>query len=137
MFDLVPFRFNDWERKFFPEFFGEEVFRSGLASFKTDISDTGSAYLLEAELPGFSKEDIAVEVNDDRLTISAKRDEGREETQTNYLRKERRIAQVSRSFILNGVNREAIDAEFKDGILKLTLPKAAEEKIPVRKIDIH
>ncbi len=137
MFDLVPFRFNDWERRFFPDLFNDEFFSRSLAGFKTDIKDTGKEYLIEAELPGFAKEEITVEVDDDRLTIAAKRDESKEEQQGDYLRKERRTGQVTRSFMLDGVNRDDIKAEFKDGVLKLTLPKAEDAPVQTRRIDIN
>ncbi|TCL72416.1 HSP20 family protein [Hydrogenispora ethanolica] len=137
MFDLMPFRFNDWERKFFPDFFNEEFFNRDIASFRTDISDTGKEYLIEAELPGFDKEDITVEVKEDRLTIAATKESNTEERKDNYLRKERRTGSVMRSFALDGVDRDRIRAEFKNGVLKLALPKAEEVKNPVRRIDIN
>ncbi len=137
MFDLVPFRFNDWERKLFPDFFNDEFFNREIALFKTDISDNGKEYLIEAELPGFSKNDITIEVNEDRLTIAATKDDSTEERKDNYLRKERRSGKVMRSFILDGVDRDRIRAEFQDGILKLVLPKAEEVKTASRRIEIN
>ena len=68
-----PFReMDDFERNFFGNPFGF-FDNNALAEFKTDITDTGDAYLLEADLPGFAKEDIHLDVNGDVLTVRAER----------------------------------------------------------------
>lgn len=108
-------------------------------TFKADIRDNGSEYLLEAELPGFDKNQIQVEIDGDVLTISAAKEERVEEedSKTNYIRKERRLGRVARSFALDNVKTDAIRADFKDGILKLVLPKLKETSSNRRQIDIQ
>jgi HSP20 family protein len=146
MFDLTPFKrrenalgsfFNEFERNFWPEFFGEDLLAGRWGGFRADITDNGKEYLLEAELPGFAKEDISVEINRGLLTISANKEETREEKKENYLRKERRSGRFSRSFALDNVNSDNIKAEYKEGILRLTLPKLEPELPKGRRIDIH
>ena len=95
MFGMLPFdRSND---NLFDTFdnFARDFFRSSNASlpaFRTDIRELDGKYVLEAELPGFSKEDISLDVKDGILTISAEHRENREEKDErgNYLRRERR-----------------------------------------------
>ena len=141
MFNLVPFRFDEFDRDFWPDFFrdadGRDLWTGRLAGFKTDIVDDGKEFRIEAELPGFGKDDIKVELNENRLTISAQKDEETENREGRYLRKERRTGQVMRSFILDNVKQDEIKAEFKDGVLKLSLPKQEAETPQVRRIDIN
>lgn len=134
MFNLVPLRF---ERNLFPEFFSDEFRGRPLTAFKTDIKEADQEYVLEAELPGYTKEELAVEYNDGELTISANKNEVTEEKQDNYLRKERRCGRVARTFVFEGVNGDEIKAEFKDGVLKLNVPKPATVEAKVKRIDIN
>ena len=110
---------------------------SGVTGIRADIRETDKEYIVEAEMPGFAKEDIEVELVDDRLTISAKRDESVNEERSNFIRRERRYGEVSRTFLLDGVKQEDVKAEYKDGILRIILPKAEEHKRCGRRIDIN
>ena len=127
-----PFRaIEDMER----EFFGER--RNG--SFSTDIRDTGNEYVLEADLPGFRKEDINIDISDGRLTISAERHSEYEQKDKkgNYIRCERSYGSFSRSFDTQGIDTDAISASFTDGVLKLTLPRIIETRPASRKLEIQ
>jgi HSP20 family protein len=137
MFNLVPFRLDELEKSFLPDLFSDDWVTKRWASFKTDITDRGKEYLIEAELPGFSKEEITVELNDNKLTIAAQKDGATEEKNDNYLRKERFSGRVMRTFVVEDVNNEEIKAEFKDGILRLTLPKNEPEQPKSRRIDVN
>lgn len=113
-----PFRdFEDINRAFFGD--------NGLAEFKTDIRDMGDAFQLEADLPGFRKEDISLSLNGETLTIKAERhsDFEDQEKKGGYLRCERSYGSYTRSFDVSGVDTAAIKASYKDGVLTLTLPK--------------
>ncbi|MCI6520923.1 Hsp20/alpha crystallin family protein, partial [bacterium] len=104
-----PFRdFEDLNRSFFGD--------NGLAEFKTDIRDTGDAYLMECDLPGFKKEDIALSLEDDMLTIKAERhsDFEDQDKKSGYLRCERNYGNYSRSFNVNGVDTSRIHAAYTD-----------------------
>ncbi len=104
--------------------------------FRTDISETETGYLLEAELPGFKKEDISIDIDHDYLTVSAKREETNEEknSEGKFIRRERYSGSFSRSFGISGVDPDAITAGYEDGILKVTMPKKSEYK---RKLEIN
>ena len=144
MFELTPFgrrndirnfgNFDPWHdmARFEREFWGDND-----KAFKTDIKDEGDHYLLEAELPGFEKEDIKVNVEDGYLTISAERKNETEEKKENgYIRRERRFGSFSRSFDVTSVNTDSITAEYKNGVLALNLPKKDETKPAMTNIEI-
>ena len=123
--------FDEFERSVF----GESGRR--LPAFSTDIRDEGDHYMLEAELPGFRKEDIDLDVKDGYLTISASRQEANETKRDNYLCRERRSGSFSRSFNLDGIQEEGITAFYRNGVLELTLPKRQEVLPQSRKIAIQ
>jgi HSP20 family protein len=131
MFEIVPFSRHD---------FFEDPFRSmasyfnNNSSFRTDISDNGKEYLIEAELPGFKKEDIHLDIDEDCLTITAKHTESKEEKddKKNYVKRERYYGSYSRSFDVSNVDVDAIKASYNNGVLELTLPKKAPE-VPEKK----
>jgi HSP20 family protein len=138
MFSLVPFRMNSLEPSFWEDFFGEDLVAKRYGAFKTDIVETEKEYVIEADLPGFAKDAIQVEMVDNHLTISAKRDVlATEEKPDNYIRKERYFGEVSRTFVFDDVKEDEIKAEFKDGVLKLTLPKKEQDVGRVRKIELN
>lgn len=95
------------------------------ASFNTDIKDEGDKYVLEADLPGFKKEDIKIDVEDDYLTITAERKSDYQEKNKkgSYVRCERSYGSYSRSFSLDGIESDKISAKLNNGVLELTLPK--------------
>ena len=127
-----PFRMmEEMER----EFFGDQ--RTG--SFSTDIRETDTEYVLEADLPGFKKEDINIDITDNTLTINAERHSEHEEKdkKDNYIRCERSYGSFSRSFGLDGVDTEAIKAGFENGVLTLTMPKLVASQPSSRRLEIE
>ena len=106
-------------------------------AFNTDIIDTGDAFELNAELPGFKKEDIKISVEKDFLTISAERKQEENEEKPNFVKRERFYGSYSRSFDLSGINTEAISAAYNNGVLTLILPKIKEEAPASRQIEIN
>ena len=123
-----PFKeMDEFEKKFFSSpfsFFNS----SSIDEFKTDIKDEGDHYLLEADLPGFDKNDIKLDINDNILTISAERHSEHEENDKKgkYVRCERSYGYYSRDFDLSNVKSEEIKAKYDNGVLKLTMPKKNE-----------
>ena len=94
-----------------------------------DVRETESGYLMEVDLPGHTEKDVEVKLDNNLLTISSKKDEKHEEKKDGYLVKERRYASFSRSFVLpEEVDREKIDAQFKNGVLTLSFPKTPSAK---------
>lgn len=133
MFDLIPFgrhREDAFRQlaKTFNDVFQDDFFaplNSSPLSFRTDIRETEQAYLVEAELPGFRKEDIQIDYAAPYLTIQAARDEDHsmEDTKQQIVRKERRYGEYVRRFYVQDIQEEAIRASLKDGVLKLEVPK--------------
>lgn len=139
MFDLIPFRrgrenmisiFDRMEKNLMQNLGFQ------LSDFKTDIIDEGDKFVLEAELPGFDKGDININVDGNRLTITAEHSESDEESKDNYIRKERRYGSFTRSFDVSNIETEKIKADYKNGVLTLDLPKK-DDKPSGRRIDIN
>ena len=145
MFELIPFdrrghrvsvydpfrAFDEMERAFFG---GQQP---TVFSFRTDVTDTGDAFKLEAELPGFRKEDIRIDIENDCLTITAERKENKEESKHNYVKRERICGVYSRSFDVSGIEADKIGASYTDGILTLTMPKKVETRPASRRLTIE
>jgi HSP20 family protein len=94
-----------------------------------DIRETDAAYLMEVELPGLTEKDVEVKLDNNLLTISSSKDGKKEEKKNGYVLRERSATRFSRSFVLpEGVDREKIDAEFKNGVLHMSFPKVPAAK---------
>ena len=121
------------------EDFEKHFFGRQLPAFKTDIRETENSYILDAELPGFSKEDIHAEVRNGYLTIHAEHKSENEEKdeKNNYIRRERSYGSFSRSFDLEGIKSDEITASYKDGVLSLTLPKEETKQTEGRRLEIQ
>ncbi|MCI9426019.1 MAG: Hsp20/alpha crystallin family protein [Flavonifractor sp.] len=122
--------------------FARDFFRSSntsLPAFRTDIRDDGDKFVLEAELPGFDKSDISLDVKEGILTITAKHQEKEEhkEEKGGYIRRERRFGSFSRSFDITGIDEGGITAAYVNGILELRLPKAVPVIPEARRIAIE
>ena len=144
MFNLTPYRKHNEVSYYDPFQMMDEMERrfwgsNGMSSFKTDIRDEGGAYVLEAELPGFQKEDINIQLSDNYLTITAEhRTESEEKDKKgNYIRRERTWGSYSRSFDVSGIDCANIKAAYKDGVLTLTLPKQKKEEPTGRRLEIE
>ena len=126
-----PFKeLRAWQKNFFND--------ENAVTIKTDIKDTGDSYVIDAELPGYKKEEINIDVKDDILTISAeKHTETNEEEKNGYIRRERYYGSVSRSFNISEVEASEITAKHENGVLTLTLPKKKEQIPQSHKIEIN
>jgi HSP20 family protein len=112
----------------FPKAAGEETALNAWTP-AVDIYEDNDAFLVKLELPEIKKEDIKVNLNDNVLSISGERRFENEDKKDGYHRVERSYGQFYRSFTLPpNVNAETINAEYKDGILRLSLPKKEEAK---------
>lgn len=134
-----PFReMEEMERRFFGPHFDDFFRNTDLAEFKTDVTDEGDHYLLEADLPGFNKEDIHLDLADDTLTIRAERHSNVEKKEKHQVvRVERSYGSYCRSFDLSGIEAENIKAKYANGVLQLILPKKAEVVPASRQIEIE
>ncbi len=142
MFGMIPFDrrddnffdvFDNFQKKFF------DNTNATLPAFRTDIRDQGDKFLLEAELPGFKKEDIQLDLKDNILTIKAEHKENHEEKDDNgsYIRRERRYGSFARTFDVTGIDENAITASYENGILILALPKQVPAQPERRQIAIN
>lgn len=141
MFDLIPFEhrngnlFNYFDRMMGDSFFSD--FEKEIAPCRTDILDQGDKFVLKADLPGFQKEEININIEGDRLTLNAEHKEEINDDKKDYIRRERRYGSMSRSFDIEGIDAERISASYQDGVLELTLPKLVETKPAARQIEIR
>ena len=107
----------------------------------TDIKESENGYEMEIDLPGFSKDEVTVELNEGYLTISASKGINRDEAQNekeakkgNYIRRERYSGACQRSFYIGeGITQEDIKATFKHGILKLDIPKKDAKQVEAKR----
>ena len=100
---------------------------------KCDIYEKDGNYNIEMDIPGYDKKDIKIECDDGLLTITAEKESNFDEKEDKkYIRRERVYGKVSRSFNFTDIDDEAIKAEFKDGILKIVVPK--QEKVDSKKV---
>ena len=107
--------------------------KHGKNLMKTDVRETDSTYELDVDLPGFKKDEIQLKLEDGYLTISAAKgvDKDQQDDQGRYIRRERYAGQCSRSsYVGEGVEARDVSARFEDGILRLSLPKAAPQQLP-------
>lgn len=136
MFEIIPFTHRNQVAGYNPfkeldalekSFFGASPFFSErtVVPFRTDIKENEKEYLLEADLPGFKKEDIHIDINEDYLTIQAERHSSHEneDEKKNYVRCERSYGSYARSFDISGIDADKITAKYDNGVLTLTMPK--------------
>lgn len=117
--------------RLFDDFFGER--RTGMAEGAwmpaVDISEDEQAILVKAELPGLTQEDIELNLQDNVLTLKGEKKQEKKEDKDNYHQSECCYGSFTRSFTLPAnVKQDDIQANFKDGVLQITLPKAEEVK---------
>ena len=118
---MIDSFFND-------DFTPQKAMRS--ATFKVDVIDEDKDYKVEAELPGFSKDEIDVDFEDGKLTISAEKNEevNDENKEKNYIHRERKSSKMMRRMFFKDVDQENMTAKLEGGILEITIPKKADEK---------
>ena len=100
---------------------------------KTDVRETESSYELDIDLPGFKKDEVNVELKNGYLTIQAAKglDKEEQDKKGKYIRQERYAGACSRSFYVGeDVEPEEVSAKFEDGILTISVPKAAKKQLP-------
>ncbi len=146
MFDIVPWRKNNLTQRkgddfenMVNSFFNDDFFSSLSVlknNFSVDLKEEDNNYIVEADLPGVDKKDIDISYKNGYLNISAKRHNKVEEKKDNYVRQERSYGEFKRSFYIDNVEEEKIDANFNNGVLKINLPKLNKEVCENRKIEI-
>ena len=158
---MVPYMFNealmddlfsnDWEHDFnraMKAAAPRGMFGKRAANvMKTDVRENKDSYDVFVDLPGFKKEDIKLDVENDVLTISAehsydskddeKAEEKAEKGKKNYVKRERYYGSYSRSFNVSEIDVENIKAAYENGVLTLTMPKKAPAKPESKHLEIE
>jgi HSP20 family molecular chaperone IbpA len=125
--------FDDMNRDMERKLYGRKASRM----MKTDIREKDDNYEVSIDLPGFKKEDITVELNDGYITINASKNLDRDEDKKGKLiRQERYAGSMTRSFYVGeNVEKGDIEANYRHGVLNLTIPKKAmDKKIPEKNL---
>ena len=134
---LIPRR-NNFD--LFDDFLKDDFFKRDERSLmKTDIREKKDKYLVDIDLPGFAKENIKLSLNNGYLIVSAKTEQEKDENkEEKYVCKERFFGECKRSFYVGDeIDEKDIEAEFKNGILKITIPKKElEKKEEIKQIEI-
>jgi len=134
MLRLTPYRKSnnltkseDILDRFFDDFFSEEILgrfsgiEKKMTTCKVDVIDSGDKYIVQADLPGYSKEDVSIEYTNQHLMITAKKENIEEEA--NYIRRERCFGEIKRSFHVEDIDPDNIEATFENGVLEVLLKK--------------
>ena len=104
-------------------------------SMKCDIYEDKDNYVIEADMPGLSKKDVTVDFNDGYLTIKASKNTEDKDEGKDYIRQERFYGSMERKFYVGDIDESKVSAEFKDGVLKVLMPKETIDK-PSKTIEI-
>lgn len=133
---------SPFSNKFLSDFFNaDKLFDDDFMKVErmpaVNIAEHDATFELEVAVPGMKKEDFKVEVKDGMLTISAEKEESKEEVKKNYTRKEFSVSSFSRMFNLpDNVKDNEIDAEYKNGVLHLIIPKKEPVVQSAKKVEI-
>lgn len=136
--DLMNTGFNDFQNMLDDFFADGWPMRRSLAgdTFKIDLQDNEKEYIVEAELPGFQKNEISLSLEEGRLQIAVKKEETKEETDKNYVHRERKFTAMTRNVFLADAASDDIKAKLTDGVLTITVPKQAKPEL-TRQIEIE
>ncbi|AVP54591.1 heat-shock protein [Clostridium tetani] len=146
MFDMIPFKRNNSMKRdsYFDEFFDNFFNNDFLVpikfpknNFRADLKETNNEYIIEADLPGISKDAVKVNYSNNNLVISAKREDIIENKDENYIRRERNYGEFKRAFYVDNVDENNIKASFKNGVLKINLPKLEDTTKARKQIEIE
>ena len=123
MFDAFENRFG------FSKNDGDDEYDNAVWMPLADISEDKDNYILNLDLPGIDKKDVKISYVDGQLSVSGERKQEKEDKNSKFHRVERSYGKYYRSFTLpQDLNTDKINAEFKDGSLKITVPKSEEAK---------
>ncbi|WP_324823991.1 Hsp20/alpha crystallin family protein [Sinanaerobacter sp. ZZT-01] len=136
MYGLTPFNKNQMQRRdghdfvdfynMFDDFFNNNLLNAKSLrndTFKLDVKEEDTSYIVEAEMPGVKREDIKLDYQNDNLIISVQSNEEIKEEKDNFIHRERRSTSMQRAIYLKDINAREIDAALQDGVLKIVLPK--------------
>lgn len=116
-------------RDYFGDVFEDYMPSTKEENMKCDIYEKDGNYHIEMDIPGFNKDEIMIEAKKDYLTITAEKSNSinEENEDKNYVHRERTYGKYQRSFYLDDLDSQNINAEFKNGVLKIVIPKVDEK----------
>lgn len=127
--DLFPSILNDYFKPWNEWFNGDGLLQKMATAPSVNIAEEKDRYNVSLAVPGMDKKDFSVEQDGNMLTISAEKEESKEEKEKKYTRKEYNYSSFSRSFTLpEDVSGDKIEAKYENGILSLILPKNEQTK---------
>ena len=134
--DLISDTFKSiFNNPFFP--FRDDIFSNNNLVPRTRVTGDKDNVYITMEMPGMSKDDIKINLEKEVLTISGTKKQESHKEDSNLIMNEIQYGEFCRSFnVTNDINHDAIKADFKDGVLSLTLPKKEESKPVVKEIKI-
>lgn len=148
MLNLIPVSKQQPTRKFFEDDF-DSLFNKFFdmswtpalkeygGTIKVDIKEEENKYILEAEMPGIEKQSIKLKADNGYLTLSVEQQEENQEESKKYIRRERKTCSMSRTFNIESVDEDKIEANYENGILYVSLPKKQEETAVQKEIEIR
>lgn len=142
MTTMIPYdRYNRLARQMWPfssdwdDLFKWPTEIDDAGAFKMDVEDAGDKYVVSATVPGVTKDEIDVELNEGRLSVSVDHKESDEQKDKNYLHKETSEWQATRGVYLKDAATTGLTAKLNDGVLTVSVPKQ-EEQANVTKVTI-
>lgn len=121
----------------FDEDFFSKSSAANISKVAVNIIDQDSGYVVEMAVPGFKKEDIHIELDGNKLSIRGEVKESKEVKEENYTHREFSCGEFTRSFTLpKDVDTQKIEADYKDGVLKINVPKPEVQQKVVKKIEV-
>ncbi|MBI2027854.1 MAG: Hsp20/alpha crystallin family protein [Deltaproteobacteria bacterium] len=134
----VPSLFESFDRLFDGFVWPTQNRTEGFWSPAIDVKETDKEFVVEADLPGLEEKDVRVELNENSLTVSGERKQEKEEKTEHYYRSERSFGKFTRSMALNTeIKENEVKATFKNGTLRIVLPKAKVSKLHGKIIPIQ
>lgn len=117
-------------RSYFTDIFDDFMPTRKEDNMKCDIYEKDGNYHIDMDVPGFDKSEIKIEAKNNYLTITAEKNNevNEDDEKKNYIHRERYYGKYQRSFYLEDLDQEKVSAEFKNGILKIKVPKKEENE---------
>lgn len=114
------------------------IINSGYRIPAIDIIEEGDRFILHADMPGMTKEDVSIELGEGVIELTAKKEQEKEERSEDYLRKERGSMYFHRRLLVpEGVDIENVQAKLTDGVLEVVLPKIKKAEPQRKKVDVR
>ena len=134
MFELTPF---EQESQSFYQYLEQNLFDLvGLSHYHTKIQENEKTYEIQIELPGFEKEDISITIQQNKMVIEAKQHKLIQEQTADYHTSKNESRAFVRSFDVSNVETDQITVDYRQGLLRLSLPKKEPSSIPIKKIEL-